>query len=37
MVLRQPSLADPAQFTPFRAGVKRTSIRGWLYVPGKDQ
>jgi class 3 adenylate cyclase len=34
MVLRHPSLADAAQFTPFTAGVKRTSVRGWLYLPG---
>jgi hypothetical protein len=37
MVLRHPTLADPALFTPLRARVKRTSVRGWLYVPGKDQ
>jgi len=37
IVLRHPSLADPTRFTPLRARVKRTSVRGWLYVPGKDQ
>jgi len=37
MVLRHPSLADPAQFTPLRGRVKRASINGWLYVPGSDQ
>jgi hypothetical protein len=36
MVLHHPSLADPAHFTSFRAIVKRTTIRGWLYTPGRD-
>jgi hypothetical protein len=37
MVLRHPSLADPAQFTPLKDRVKRTTIRGWLYVPGTEK
>jgi hypothetical protein len=36
MILRHPSLADPAQFTPFRSRVKRATINGWLYTPGRD-
>jgi len=36
MVLRHPSLADPAQFTPLRGRVKRTSINDWLYIPGSE-
>jgi hypothetical protein len=37
MVLRHPSLADPAAFTRFTARVKLTNVRGWLHVPGQGQ
>jgi hypothetical protein len=32
MVLRHPSLADPAQFRPFKCKVKGAAIHGWLYT-----
>jgi hypothetical protein len=30
LVLRHPSLADPARFTAFKSIVKGTTVRGWL-------
>lgn len=34
LVKPNPSLVDPALFKPIRAQVKRTRIRGWIYLPG---
>jgi hypothetical protein len=34
LVVRHPSLVDPAQFRPLATRVKRTRIHAWLYVPG---
>lgn len=33
IVLRHPSMADPALFLPVRARVKRTRIDAWIYAP----
>jgi len=35
LVIRHPSLVDPAQFRPLEARVKRTRIHAWIYVPGQ--
>jgi hypothetical protein len=34
IVLRHPSLADPALFRPVKTRVKWTRIDAWIYVPG---
>ena len=36
LVIRHPSLVDPAQFRPLEARVKRTRIHAWIYVPGQQ-
>jgi hypothetical protein len=33
IVLRHPSLADPAYFRPVKTRVKRTRIDAWIYAP----
>lgn len=35
LVLRHPSLVDPALFSPLKTRVKRTRIHAWIYVPGQ--
>lgn len=37
IVLRSPSLADPAQFRHVKSRVKRTAVDVWLHIPGVDQ
>lgn len=34
MILRNPSLAGPAHYTPFRSKVKNATVNGWLCLPG---
>jgi class 3 adenylate cyclase len=34
IVLRHPSLIDPALFRPVKTSVKRTRVSGWIYMPG---
>jgi hypothetical protein len=34
LVISHPSLVNPALFRPLNTRVKRTRVRGWIYVPG---
>jgi hypothetical protein len=34
LVVRHPSLVDPALFRPLKTRVKRTRIHAWIYIPG---
>jgi hypothetical protein len=36
LVIRHPSLVDPAQFQPLTTRVKRTRIHTWIYIPGQQ-